>query len=68
MQKIINLIDSDDNPIMALVEYNPDYIRDCKVVYAVVELKATGEKSHISNSDVIKFQYYEEIIKQLQEG
>jgi len=65
MQKTIILADSDDNEIMALVEYNTNYIQDMKVLYATVELKANGYKCCISNPDVVKFQYYDEIVEQI---
>jgi hypothetical protein len=67
MQKTIILNDSDDNEIMALVEYNPEYLHDFKVLYAVVELKTNGEKCCLSNPDVVRFQYINEIVQQLRE-
>ena len=67
MQKTILLTDSDSNSIMALVEYNHDYIQDFKVLYATVELKASGDVHYISNLEMLRFQYSEDIIKQLRE-
>jgi hypothetical protein len=67
MQKTILLTDSDSNSIMALVEYNPDYIQDFKVLYATVELKASGYVHYISNLEMLRFQYSEDIIRQLRE-
>ena len=67
MQKTIILTDSDGNAIMALVDYNPDYIQDFKVLYATVELKANGYVHYISNLEMLRFQYSEDIIKQLRE-
>lgn len=68
MQKTILLTDSDTNSIMALVEYNPDYIQDFKVLYATVELKVNGNVHYISNLEMLRFQYSEDIIRQLREG
>jgi hypothetical protein len=68
MQKTILLTDSDNNAIMALVEYNPEYVQDFKVLYAQVELKVSGEQYYISNMEMLRYQYSSDIINQLKEG
>lgn len=67
MQKTILLTDSDGNAIMALVDYSPEYIQDFKVMYATVELKTNGDVHYISNLEMLRFQYSEDIIRQLRE-
>lgn len=67
MQKTVLLTDSDGNAIMALVEYNQEYIQDFKVMYATVELKVNGDVHYISNLEMLRFQYSEDILKQLRE-
>lgn len=66
-QCVVNLKDSDNNYIMAIVEYNTFYEGDFVVTNAIVEIKSSGVKLNIVNVDMLKAQYYDEIVKQLKE-
>jgi len=66
----IYLYDSDKNEIMALIEYNPSYPKDFKVVAASVDIPNTStmsfQRTEISNLTMLEAQYAEDILKEIE--
>jgi hypothetical protein len=66
----VYLRDSDKNEIMALVEYNPSYPKDFKVVVASVDIPNVSTfsviRTEISNLTMLEAQYAEDILKEIE--
>lgn len=65
----VYLYDSDKNEIMALIEYNPAYPKDFKVVAANVKIPLQGtayREAEISNLTMLEAQYAEDILKEIE--
>jgi hypothetical protein len=59
----VELKDSDGNFIMSLIQYNPSYPQDFRVLSANVTLKVSGTTHAIDNMEMVRAQYYQDIFK-----